>query len=496
MEPDERSRLNEIKAVANYQANVEARKIQQSERYRIGNPVGMTGRFEVWYPDGGVGTNGVKTFEGVAPPDRFVSASVNPAENAIGLHHRKAPQLIVPRRSRAFKRKGVLTLIPEKYKDLTYWQYLNHQDVKFFHYYNTDGSYTPFGIQNKSEIINIWKALGMPDYLVSNTKKIDEPIPVDGWDVDYLGENDVIVQDARFRLPLTASNYAVIHLPLSFFSDITHDSLPVLAVTQDFVDQGGSGAIWEMPLYPNFEPAAINALGSIQDGRDWINVYHKSELGVKSASNTTYPVAIEPTLSDGSRIYADFYSWGKPDFTNTIPYSYSNNTSAIWTNDYQLLTQNIQSSFFGVSCTTTNQTKFRTNTRWAQLSFFQVGQYIDQFRYLGDARPSVHKSSAPFSPYIYQPSGFTFDSQRDSAPLLTICSMDGVEQSGDTVTTYSATQPPNFPQYEYFSVMHRIITAFELPVIRTTGDWLRHCDVQGDYANYFLAQSFVDEYQW
>jgi hypothetical protein len=269
-------------------------------------------------------------------------------------------------------------------------------------------------------------------------------------------------------------------------------------VTQDFVSQGGSGAIWEMPLHPNFGSNFINALGSISGGQDIINVYYTSEISTKSANNTTYPVAIEPTLSDGSRIYAGFYSWGKPDFTSTN--DYPDDTTAIWTNDYQALTQNVQSSFMGVSCTTTNQTKFRTSTRWLQRFPNQPLKYIDQVRYLGDYRPSAHKAASfndlIFTPYPYQPSGFTFDSQRDGVPLLTICSMDGVEQSGDTVTTYSATQPPNFPQHEYFSVMHRIIADFELPIIRTTGDWLRHCDVQGDYANYFLAQSFVDEYQW
>lgn len=485
MNNEERSRLNEIIATTRYQKDVEARQQQQAERYRIGNPVGMTGRFEVWYPDGGVGNNGVKTFDGVAPPDRFVSATVNPAENAIGLHHKRAP-IIQPRRTRITnRRKGVLTVIPEKYKGLTYWQYLNHADVKFFGYYNGTTVTQLFGSQNKTEIINLLKFVGMPEYLLSDTKKIDDPIPVDGWDVDYV--------DSAYNLPVSAGDYAVLHLPLSFFSDLTKvNTNNVLSIAENFVADGGLGVLWENPLYPSYETTLINALANIESGLDFSTVYYKSVLSTKYPQNTSYPVNIEPVLTTDDQVYADFYCIVQPPFTRTI--TYTSGALTIW----YTMVFSIQSSFMGVSCIpSVNATKIREESKWFS-ALSGAFKRIDKTRYLGETRPSFPKAGFPgesgVNPYFYEPSGFTFDSRRDGQNVA-LWSQDGTVPPEVNLVVTTAPTPQNFADYEYFSVMHRMLDD-ALPMIQITGDWLRHCDIQGNFANYSLAQLFVEDYQW
>ena len=84
----ERSELNRRLADQAY-FDAKRKKIEpQKKDVRIGGMDGQTGRYQVFHADGGFSSNGVRTFDGTPPSDRFVRGQQNPNSNAIALGYR------------------------------------------------------------------------------------------------------------------------------------------------------------------------------------------------------------------------------------------------------------------------------------------------------------------------------------------------------------------------------------------------------------------------
>ena len=84
----ERSEINRRLAEQAY-FDAKRKKIEpQKNDVRIGNMDGQTGRYQVFHADGGFSNNGVRTFDGTPPSDRFVRGQQNPNSNAIALGYR------------------------------------------------------------------------------------------------------------------------------------------------------------------------------------------------------------------------------------------------------------------------------------------------------------------------------------------------------------------------------------------------------------------------
>ena len=84
----ERSEINRRLAEQAY-FDAKRKKIEpQKKDVRIGGMDGQTGRYQVLHADGGFSNNGVRTFDGTPPSDRFVRGQQNPNSNAIALGYR------------------------------------------------------------------------------------------------------------------------------------------------------------------------------------------------------------------------------------------------------------------------------------------------------------------------------------------------------------------------------------------------------------------------
>ena len=81
---NERAQL--IKALSEQQYFDALKEKEQNKDVRIGDRIGNTGRYQVLSADGGVASNGVKTFNASLPSDGFVRGTKG--GNAIALDHR------------------------------------------------------------------------------------------------------------------------------------------------------------------------------------------------------------------------------------------------------------------------------------------------------------------------------------------------------------------------------------------------------------------------